>query len=157
MEEVPLDKRALTTRGVKLRKLIAGIRKRIGPAPVMLAGTSYTRDELAQRFQDELDAMKVVEEASAARMVAVAKRNNVTARNKPVRRALEAHVRAMHGQNASVLGDFALEPLKEQKKKVDTKLEAQKKAKATREARGTMGPKAKKKIKGQLPPEPKKE
>jgi hypothetical protein len=129
--------------------MIRGIRKRFqGTASLQLAGHTYTPQELMQAFQEEIDSMVEAQRAEAARQAAVAAQHDVRARNVPLHRALENYVRAVWGNSATVLADFAYDQLKEQKKSTETKVNAAKKARATREARHTMGKRQKKAVAG---------
>lgn len=146
-----MDKRSKTARNTRIRSAIKGIDQRLKGATTMLAGKTYEKRELLAMFQEELDATTAVEAATAARSKAVHRRNQLVKRNQAIYLALERFVRATFGEDPMVLDAFGFPPSKITKKTLDTKRHAALKAKATREARGTLGPKAKKKIKGAVP------
>ena len=144
-----MDKRSRVAHVERLRALIDGIKKRLGGQPtVTLLGKSYTPQDLVARIQEEVDAMLAVDAATAARAGAVVKRNVLKKGNKPLLLALESFARVTYGESAGGLWDYGLEPRKPQKKTVVVKNEAAQKAKVTRETRGTMGPRQRKKAKG---------
>jgi hypothetical protein len=101
-----------------------------------------------QALQDEIDSIDAAGAAEAARQMAVAAQHAVRTRNVGLYRALENYVRALWGNSATVLGEFAYEQVKEPKKTTKAKAEAAAKAKATREARHTMGKRQKKSVTG---------
>ncbi|HEX3344648.1 MAG TPA: hypothetical protein VHS09_08740, partial [Polyangiaceae bacterium] len=84
----------------------------------------------------------------AERRSAVARERVLKQRNKPILVALENLVRGLFGTDVTVLGAFALSAPKKQKKSAEVKVEAAKKARATRQVRRTMGKKQKKSAKG---------
>jgi hypothetical protein len=144
-----MDKRSRTARGTQLSALLRGIDKRFkGMRSLVLMGRNLTIDEIAQAFQEELDTMKAIGEAKAKHATAVLAHRNVTKRNRPLHRALEGYIRAAYGETLATLTDFGYGLLKVGRKSPGTKVEAAAKAKATREARHTMGKSQKKKVRG---------
>jgi hypothetical protein len=143
-----VDKRRKLAREDRLESTIKALGARFGASPLLLAGQSFTVSDLAQMLQDELDAMKGVRAAEAARTGAIAKERALKRRNKPILVALENLVRGLFGGDAAVLGEFALATPKKPRKAPEVKVEAAKKAKATRQVRKTMGRKQKKSVKG---------
>jgi hypothetical protein len=143
------DKRSRRGRWTALGSLIEGIRKRLSPTePLRLLGVVYLPQELIALFQEERDGITAAEHAEAVARGARKRSRELIQRNHKLRMALEGHVRATFGDDIPLLGDFGYERDKKGHKSVHTKVEAAEKAKATREARKTMGRVQKKKIKG---------
>ena len=100
-----------------------------------------------------LDQIAAVEAARAAFQSQLEARNIQAPVVRALASAFTAFVRVTFGKQADVLGDFALAPRKTPPPRtLDQKLASAAKALATREARGTVGPKKKKAITGTVAP-----
>jgi hypothetical protein len=143
-----LDKRSRSARKTLLGAVVAGIKKRLGGMKVVtIASVDYTPLELAQFFQDELDAILAVEAAEAQRKTARLRERRAWKKNRPTHRAFESFVRGAF-TDARALADFGLRPEKNAQKTVEVKAQAIAKAGATREARHTKGKRQKEKVRG---------
>jgi hypothetical protein len=136
-----------------LTLLAAGVLKHYGSAGTLAFGnTTYKVDDLHAQLQKHTELIAAVVAASAARTIAL---NNLREQAPPLRKvesALVRYVRAQFGNAPDALGDFGLAPYKAPATKtVETKTAAVQKNLATREARHTVGPKARKAIKGTAP------
>ncbi len=149
---------AKVSRQARLQQILHGLGVRFpNVSTLMLGGVDYTMDELKRLVQGDLDAMEATAQAVAAFRTLVQRERNTHAKVNPILRLLKAYVIASYGdtQDASgALADFGYAPRKSSKKTLATKVEAVDKAKATREARHTVGPKQKAKIKGTVPAPP---
>jgi hypothetical protein len=147
-------KKNKTARADRIRKVKAGLQKYYGNSNLVLAGTSFTPANLQAFLQGDIDANDASMQAKAAWLdtVTIAKAND--AKVDPVLRAIHAMVQSQYGeaQNAeTVLADFGYSPRKKVAKSAETKARAAKQSLATREARHTMGPRQRAKVKGVLP------
>jgi hypothetical protein len=143
-----VDKRSRSARKTLLGAIVAGIKKRLGGLKVLtIASVEYTPLELAQFFQDELDAILAVEAAEAQRKTARLRERRAWKRNRPTHRAFESFVRGAF-TDARALADFGLQPGKSPRKTVEVKAQAIAKAAATREVRHTRGKRQKEKVRG---------
>jgi hypothetical protein len=145
-----------TTRVAKDQKLIAGVQKRFAGASLILAGKTFTALEAAQFLQERIDVAGPVETARATWTSAVAAEKAKIADTKQYVLALEQLVRAMFGSNVEALAEFGLSPRTRATPTTEATALQIARAKATRAARGTVGPKQKAKIKGVVatPPSP---
>jgi hypothetical protein len=143
-----VDKRSRSARKTLLRAYVAGIKKLLGGTPkITIASVEYTPAELSQFFQDELDTITDVEAAEATRKTARLRERRSWKNNRPTHRAFESFIRGAF-TSAKHLAEFSLKPDKKPKKTVEVKVKAADKARATREARHTMGSRQKKKVRG---------
>jgi hypothetical protein len=118
--------------------------------PIDIAGQQYAQATAIGVYQSTLDAIATDNtKKSEARQATADKRASV----KKVRafdRRVQAWASNKFAAGSTAAGDFGVVP-KTPVKSPATKAEAAAKAKATRVARGTKGPKAKLKIKGTIP------
>jgi len=137
-----------------LTGLISGAKKRLtGVTQVTLAGATITLAVLLSDLQGLLDQIAGVEAARAAFQSKLEALNTQAPVVRALASAFTAFVRVTFGKQADVLGDFALAPRKvPPPKTLEQKQAIAAKALATREARGTVGPKAKKAITGTVAP-----
>jgi len=142
-----MDARSKRARVLRLRAYIAAIPKRLGGVPLTIGSKDYTLNELGQVFQEELDAILALDAASAAKEKAVLAERTVKARNRALHRTFKRFLQAVFNDDVT-LADFLLKPVEGPRTKLETKVVAIQKAKATREARHTLGKKQKKKIRG---------
>jgi hypothetical protein len=129
---------------------IAGLKKHYAGQTVLLDGKSWAVDALEAFFQTGVDAVQGASDAAVAKTKAVKLARDTVAQVRPVANAFKKAVLAAYGSDAIVLADFDLTAPKQAVKPVAVKDAAAKKAKATREALRTMGPKQKAKAKKDL-------
>jgi len=140
-----------TTRADAIRKVLAGLTKYYPSVNLTLAGTSYKPAALQTLLQSDIDANDASTLARAAWLEAVTEARSTDQATDTVLRGIKAQVTAQYGDapNAStVFADFGYSPRKQATQTVAEKATAAAQSKATREARGTLGPKAKLRIKG---------
>jgi hypothetical protein len=139
-----------TNKGFRAGQVIAGIRKRLARGRVhRVGGKDYSHEELVAIFQRQVDALDAIRSARVALAVAVSKERAVARQVRPMTRNLQAHVQNQFGSDATAFADFGWElPKKRGPKTVAAKAEGARKAKATREARHTMGKRQRLKIRG---------
>jgi hypothetical protein len=129
--------------------LIAGIQKHLATGPMQVAGGTFTAAQVIAELQQLVVLRAAVD---AARATATAKVAAETAQAPALRAFMSAivqFVRTAFGSQADVLADFGLPPKRARTPlTVEQKAAASAKRTATRAARGTTGPKAKKGIKG---------
>ena len=123
-----------------------------------IGGQKLSPADLVKVLQGRVDAMKSVAAARGPFRAAVeAKREQLTSTRDLVASAKQA-LQLMFGKQIDVLSDFGLAPRKRATRKPEANVAAAAKAKATREARGTKGKKARLKIHGAVattsPPSP---
>jgi hypothetical protein len=144
-----------TSRQTQLQKILAGVAKHFSNVTSLtMGGASYAVADIVKLVQQDLDAMAANANAKAAVRVAVQVERDTHAKANPVLRLLKAYVIAVFGGTQAAtdtLADFGYAPRKPGKQKLQTKVVAKELATATREARHTIGPKKKAKIKGTLP------
>jgi len=143
-----------TTRADRIRKVKAGLAKYYATTPLVLAGTSYQPAGLQAFLQADIDANDASTQSRATWLNTVKTAKSQDSATNLVLRSIEAQVKAQYGEAPDadkVLADFGYAPRKKPTPTAQTKAEAAAKAKATREARHTMGPKAKAKIHGVAP------
>jgi len=133
--------------------LIAGMKKRYpnGSATIKVGGVDVTVDNAIANVQAIVDNRGAVTAARAAAKVTVANENAKMPPLIAFMNALVAFVRAAFGNDATALADFDLEPRRAPKPKTaEEKAVAAAKRQATREARGEVGTKKRKTIKGNV-------
>ena len=121
---------------------------------LVLAGKTYPPAALQQFLQADIDANDRATAARAAWLDAVKAANAADDEADVVLRAVRAQVMARHGEAQeaeTVLVDFGYAPRRKVSRTVEEKTAAVAQAKATREARHTMGPKAKATVRGVVP------
>jgi hypothetical protein len=138
----------------RVGQLIAGTRKRFangGEKLTLRGGLVVTVDEAVGELQKFVDNRAAVVEAQAtAKAKVAAERSDMPARIAFIQ-AFDAFVKFMFGNDATALADFGDAPPKARvPMTAEQKAVATAKRKATREARGTIGPKAKKNVKGHV-------
>ena len=145
----------VTTRNAKIaadQKLIDGVHKFFGQfASLPVGSTTVTPADIVKVLQDRVDAGQTVLTAEAARTTAVKADRDKRAQTAAFVQSLRRMVQGMLSQSPDTLATFGLKVLKTAKKTVDVKATSLAKSKATRKARGTMGKKQKKAVKGNAP------
>src|ERR1700722_20252935 len=129
------------------KSLLAGIDKALSKHTFIVNDQPCTAKEVVAVLQARIDEGLAVQAARAALQAAskrlVAKRTSTGA----FVTSLRAIVKGMF-QSPATLAEFGLQPRKSAKPTLETKVAAVEKIKATRIARGTLGPKATARIKG---------
>jgi hypothetical protein len=143
------------TRAVRVGQLIAGARKHFtnGGQVLAFAGAlaNVDVDDAVAKLQKLVDNRAKTLAAQATAKAAVEAERAAMPDLVAFERAFEGLLRLMFGGDLAILVDFGLQPRKQPVPKTSVeKAVAVAKAKATRDARGTMGPKAKRKVKGNV-------
>ncbi len=141
-----------TSRQDRIRKVLSGAQKDF-PATTtfQLAGAAYTLAQIIALGQKDIAASDAATLAKATWLQAVQAQTASHAEVDPVFVAFHSYVEALYGTGQDAvakLADFGYTPRKARSKNVAVKSAAVEKALATRQARGTTGPKAKKAITG---------
>ncbi len=137
------------------KQFIAGITKRLSNVPnLAIAGATYTPAQLIQLFQSQVDNADAVATAKARYGDAMKAFRDQRKQLTPVVSGFVTQVRNIFGDASEPLSDFGLSPKKTAKLTLEKKTAAVTQGKATRKARGTVGPKKKKAIKGTVPQTP---
>jgi hypothetical protein len=132
--------------------LLDGCKKKMaGMTTVPVAGQPVPVTDVYGTIQKRLDASDAVVPAEAAFHKAVQNNNQVRSGTAKFIRDLLVTIKALFGSDADTLALFGQKPPKPRTKSPKTLVQAAAKAKATREARGTKGKKAKLAIKGAAP------
>jgi hypothetical protein len=127
----------------RARERTAGVEKHYQGHEVVAA--TMTADELLRRIALYVAAVAATAQAEAVYLKAVAHERKLESELGPHLRALDRSVYGRWGNDRSVLLDFGMEPEgKPGPKTRKAKLEMVAKQKATRLARGTMGPRQRK-------------
>jgi hypothetical protein len=122
------------------RKMTVALPKILGNVgALMLDGATYTTADLVKLFERRIDAADAATAAYGKWLDAVKADHDELARTAIAVRALKDTLRAMFATQAETLAEVGLTPRKVGKRTVETKLQAAARARATREARGTMG------------------
>ena len=131
------------------QQVIDGIKKDLQTmSSLSLGGTTYTPASLMAFIQSRIDAANGVITAKANWQNAGKTYDALSTQVDEVIRDLKALVIGAFGSESVKLADFGFKPRKVVARTPEQKAEAAAKAKATREARHTMGPKAKLAVKG---------
>jgi hypothetical protein len=143
------------TRATRAGQLIAGAKKHFtnGTQVLTFAGTlaNVTVDQAIAELQELIDNRSASVAARATAKDKVAAERAAMPTLVAFLNAFEALIRIMFANDTTSLADFGLTPRKQRAPKTaQQKAAAAAKAKATRQARGTKGPKAKKAIHGNV-------
>jgi hypothetical protein len=143
------------TRQNRLRKVLSGMGKHLQNVPgLTIAQVVHQVAELQARIQKDIDLSDATDQSKAAWLTEVQKERSSHKDIDPLLRGIKQYVLLTWGDAkdaSSTLEDFGYAPRKPMTTKPSTKVTAAAKAKATRTARHTMGPKAKLKVKGNVP------
>ena len=127
--------------------LIAGIQKFLTSYPSLpVDGQNMTPTDIVQLLQERINASQAAQTAEAARIAAFKAETDVRAKTTATRQSLRLMVQGMYSGSPDNLAVFGLKPRKASSETATTRAAAAVKAKATRAARGTKGPKEKLKI-----------
>jgi hypothetical protein len=133
---------------------INGIKKylTVPTTEIPVGGAMVTPVVLTATFQKSLDTRAAVVTKRAELKAALADRASAESERRISDEGLKAYVLGRFGADTPAALDFGYSARKTGVKTAATKAQAAALNKATREARGTVGPKKKLKIKGTLPP-----
>ena len=129
------------------RKIVGAIRKHLTES-VTLEGVKYTPARLAKMFQNGIDIADATDVASKSWHTAVATEKAKTQELSGVQTTLRDHVSATFGAASTEFADFGFKPKAVRTVEAKTKADAVVKRAATRDARHTMGKRARLKVTG---------
>jgi hypothetical protein len=133
-------------------QVIEGIKKHLqNVSNLPLVGSAYTPADLVKLVQSRIDSANGATATKANWHSTVVADKTLNTKLTPVLRALRQYVINVFGETSPVLADFGFTPPKRATRTPEQKAAAAVKAKATREARHTMGKVQKKGIKGTVP------
>ena len=149
---IPTLKLTKPETGALFANLAKGAEQHLSNDPVVtFAGRSLPLAELLGRLHAYADLQTRVEQRRAAYETALEEQNAKQAESHELMVSFVDFVRSVFGNKADVLNDFGLAPLGARKTPtVEEKLAAVVKREATRQARHTMGPKARLAIHGNV-------
>jgi len=148
---ISTSKASKATTSARIQALIAGLQKRAPNGSFTLGNTAFTTATLVQLFTGLANAIAASIAARASAKEAVAAERAERAKVSPTLVALTRVLLATYGNAAQILADFGLEPPKARAPKTSVEnAAAAAKAKATRSARGTVGPKKKLAVRGNV-------
>jgi hypothetical protein len=135
----------------RAQQLSVGVAKHLANmTQVVFTGGPYTPAQITTKLQSIVTLRAAVEAAKATTTAKVAAERADTPALGIFVDALVAYVKATFGGQPEVLADFGLQTKTRAPLTVEQKAAAAAKRKATREARGTKGPKQKKVVKGDV-------
>src|SRR5579859_2607385 len=115
-----------------------------------ILGQTYTRDQFLAKIKTRLDAFGTTASKKADWRGAVETEQAVNGDVSPIRNAFRGILVMKYGKNSPKLLTFGYRPNKTPQKTSASKTLGAVKAKSTRKARGTMGKKQKKGVKGKV-------
>jgi hypothetical protein len=130
------------------QQLIAGIQKHLATSTLIIDGKNYLGSALVTLLQPRIDAGQASVAARAIWQNAVTADDAVLTETDDIVIQLKQTLQLMYGNDAATLADFGVLPRKKATRSPATNVAAATKAKATREARHTLGSKQKKAITG---------
>jgi hypothetical protein len=134
-----------------VQSTIDGLTKHAQALPsIVIAGTTYPTSDLIAILQTRLDALNAAETARAAWQAAVQRDYAQRTGTKGILSGIRQATQVAFAGHIDVLADFGLVGRKPAVISPETRVAAAQKAKATRAARHTMGPKQKAAIKGDV-------
>jgi hypothetical protein len=139
-----------TAKKAKFRARADGIDKNLSKQPsIVLGGKAWAPNVLAQVYRNWIAKADTADSADIAAAKARKERDDAEKALVVIDRDFQAYVEALHGRTSATLNDYAFKPARKRRMKVKDKAQAQEKAKATREARHTMGKRQKSRIRGE--------
>jgi hypothetical protein len=133
------------------QQVIDGIRADLQGMPTLyLASKVFTPASLEQQIQSRIDAAQAVDAAKAAWLAAIQAYQGIDRSNRLVLRDLKRLVIGACGEQSPKLAHFGFTPPLKVTLTEAQKAAAAAKRAATRKARGTLGPKARLAIKGDI-------
>jgi hypothetical protein len=134
------------------QKLIDGTKQFLWQLQSIPVGSQMvTPPEIVKVLDDRIALVKAAIAAADARAAAVKAERDERTKTTPFVNSLKRMVVGMFSQSPNTLGVFGLKAPKVAKRTVASKSVAVEKVAATRKARNTMGPKARKSVKGTVP------
>jgi hypothetical protein len=134
--------------------LLAGVQKFLMSYPSLsVDGQTMTPANIVQFLENRINAAQAAQTAEAARTAALKSESDVRAQTAAEQLSLRQIAQGMFSGTPDNLAVFGLKPRKASSETATTRAAAAVKAKATRKARGTLGPKAKLEITGGSTPE----
>jgi hypothetical protein len=132
-----------------VQSTIEGLTKHAQALPsIVIAGTTYPTSDLVTLLQARLDALNAAETARAAWQAAVQRDYAQRTSTKGILSGIRQSAQVAFAGHIDLLADFGLVGRKPTVVSPETRVAAAQKAKATRAARHTMGPKQKAGVKG---------
>ena|SRR5579872_4902041 len=141
------------SKATRVGKIVAGTRKHFtnGSQQITLAGASTTIDGAVNELQSFIDNRSAVVAAQATAKTKLAAEMAAMPALDAFISAFIGFIKVTFGSQADVLADFGIPaPKARAPQTAEQKAVAAAKRKATREKRGTLGPKAKKAVKGNV-------
>jgi hypothetical protein len=145
MSSTHLNKNALI---IRVTLLAAGLEKHLPGASLTVASTVHKTPDLVASLAALPAAVTATAAAKAAWETAIEEEEALTAQLLPLVSGVRAIVYAMYSNAPDTLGDFGMSQHKQANESLAEKVAAAAKAKATRIARHTLGPKQRKAITG---------
>jgi hypothetical protein len=140
---------------VEILKVIAGVQKHLAGQTLVLAGTTITAEDFVTELNGVTSQLTGVENARQAWLAqSKALDDTLSATYNPRIAALHAYVVSRFGASGADLVDFGMKPRQPRKRTGEEIVATAEKAVATRTARHTLGPRAKKAIHGTVAPTP---
>jgi type I site-specific restriction endonuclease len=134
------------------RRLIDGFQKHGATVPSMtIAAVTLSVDDLMKALQSRIDALKAVTTTKASWQTAVKANHELREGTDPLVSRMKQTLLVIFAEQPAALVDFGLTERAKVNLPPEIRLAAAAKAKATRVARHTMGPKQKAKVKGVVP------
>jgi type I site-specific restriction endonuclease len=148
-----VPKKNRTDQAVADQSLIDGLNKHAAQIPsIFTAGATVTSKDIIATLQTRIDMAKTAQSTRATWQTAVAAEKAERAKTQTLVSALRQSLLVSFAGQVDVLSDFGLTARKTPVVSPETRVAAAKQAKATREARHTMGTKQKAAIKGTVAP-----
>jgi len=141
-----MPKISKSTKFARARSLIAGVTKHLSTQKTfLLRGEVQSAEALVALFQSQIDALNKITAAHVALRVAVGEEQAIATRALPIEASLKVMMGTRFGWTSATYRDFGWAPPKKTgPKTAAAKVAGAEKARATRIARGTMGPKQRK-------------
>jgi hypothetical protein len=128
-----------------------GLHKHYATQPLIINGVKWTAAKIIAALETEEAQFDEASLNRAAWLAAVKALRKTTQVNHQLRLALRATLEATHGRNSEAVTDFGYAWRTRRRPAAETIKVAVNKRRATRAARGTLGPKQRKPIKGVVP------
>jgi hypothetical protein len=144
-----MPKRGKLDKRTRNRDLIAGIRKHRKVFDQATIGPDrLNADALIARFEAHSNLIDEIDSYESMKRDAIARERQMEPGIRDLRQLVLNGIRAFYGAEAGEVMDFGAKRKRPPRIRIATKAAAVAKRKATRKARGTMGPKQRKRIKG---------
>ena len=137
-----------TNRIAMERKLLDGLEKKLGKgAVIVLKGDKHKLSDILATVKERIDASEPVEKAKLAWIAAAQNERRILEESNELVANVIKYVTLVHGSSPEALAEFGIVP-QPRRLSAEERLQTVLKAKATREARGTMGRRQREKVKG---------